>query len=134
MGNRTLNPNVQTYGGPNVVYAEFELLGGGAGNPLTLSTDAKLIVNTVTRSSAGVYVVTLKDAYTKLVYKSIDLDDTLNDGGYATCGSVTNEGTSTPIVFTIYTRAAAGTVADAALNRRVSVSLRFRNGLGSGVA
>jgi hypothetical protein len=71
----------------------------------------------------------MKDSWNKVIFKSADLDDTLNDGGYATVGNVTNEGTSTALTFTIYVRAAAGTVADPAAARRIGVSLSLRNGL-----
>lgn len=129
MANRTFYPSQSA--GAGRVYVEFELKGAGAA-ALTLSTDAGEIVGGVTRSGIGVYVVTLKDAWQSLVFKSADLDDTLNDGGYATIGAIANEGTSTPLSFTIYTRAAAGTAAEAAAGRRIGVSLALRNTKGWG--
>lgn len=109
------------------VYYEFELLGAGAA-ALTLSTDTAYSVASVTRSGVGIFVVTLKDAFTKLLFKGVELDDTLNDGAYATCSDVLNEGTATPLKFTIRVRAAAGTAADPAAARRIGVALVLRNG------
>lgn len=125
MSNRTLYPS-QAFGANRKDMA-FELLGGGAAANLTLSTDAKQCVASVSRSGTGVFVVTLKDAFVKCTFKSADLDDTANDGGYATCSDVTNEGTGSPLTFTIRVRAAAGTAADPALNRRIGVSLVFHD-------
>lgn len=127
--NRNLYPS-QSYGAGRV-YMEFELLGAGAA-ALTKSTDAAQAVAGITRSGVGIFVVTLKDAFQKVVSKSADVDDTLNDGSYATCSDVTNEGTSNPITFTIRTRSAAGAAADPAVGRRVPVVLVLRNGTGWG--
>lgn len=129
MANRTLYPSLSF--GAGRVYMDFEILGAGAAAP-TLSTDAAQAVASISRSSAGVYVITLKDAYKKLIYKSADLDDTLNDGAYCTMSDTTNEGTSTPLTVTLRTRAAAGTLTDAAAGRRIGISLVFRNGGGWG--
>jgi hypothetical protein len=125
MANRIFYPS--NSGALDRVYIDFELLGAGAA-ALTLSTDAAQFVSGVTRSGAGIYVVTLKDAWSKIIYKSAEMDDTLNDGAYATCSDPTNESTATPLKFTIRTRAAAGTAADAAAARRIGVSLILRNG------
>lgn len=128
MANRTYYPSSSS--GLNRVFMEFELLGAGAAALTIPSTGGGLPhVALVTRSGVGVYVVTLKDAWNKCISKGVDLDDTLNDGGYATIGGLTNEGTATALSFTIYTRAAAGTAAEAALNRRIAVKLTLRNGV-----
>jgi len=129
MSNRNLYPS-QSYGAGRV-YMEFELKGAGA-SALTLSTDAAQAVASVSRSGVGVYVVTLKDAFWKCVTKNAELDDTLNDGAYATCSDLTNEGTSTPLTFTIRTRNAGGTATEAASGRRIGVTLVLRNGAGWG--
>jgi hypothetical protein len=113
-------------GGAGRVYLEFELKGAGA-SALTLSTDAGPYVASVSRSGTGIFVVTLKDAYQGVVFKSADVDDTANDGAYATVSDVTNEGTTTALQFTIRVRAAAGTLADPASGRRIGVSLALRN-------
>lgn len=127
MANRNLYPSWSF--GVERIYMSFELLGAGAAAP-TLSTDAAQCVASVSRSGVGVYVVTFKDAWPKVVRKSAELDDTLNDGGYATCGALANEGTSSPLQMTIYTRAAAGTATELASGRRMGVSIDFRNGNG----
>lgn len=129
MGNRTLYPS-QSYGSGRV-YMEFELKGAGA-SALTLSTDAAQSVASVTRSGTGIYVVTLKDPFFKVVYKSAEMDDTLNDGAYATCSDIANEGTSTALQFTIRTRNAGGTATEAASGRRIGVTLVLRNTAGWG--
>ena len=131
MANRTLYP-AGTFG-PDVVYVEFELLGGGAAANLSLSKDAALALSTApVRTAAGTYTLTFRDAWPYVVYKSADIDDTLADGSYVTLGSLTNEGTTAPLTCTLICRAAAGTATDAALNRRICVALRFRNGQGWG--
>ena|SRR5882724_6993211 len=128
MANRTFYPAQST--GLDKVYMEFELLGAGA-SALTIPTGGAgaAWVNTVTRTSAGLFVVTLRDAWNKCLFKSVDMDDTLNDGAYATCGTVLNEGTATPLSFQIFTRIAAGTIGDPAAARRIGVSLVLRNGV-----
>lgn len=127
--NRTLYPSQSA--GPGRVYMEFELLGAGAA-ALTLSTDAANVVSGVTRSGVGIYVVTLKDSFNRCVFKAVDMDDTANDGAYATVSNVANEGTATPMTFTIRTRTAGGTAAEAAASRRIGVALVLRNGTGWG--
>ncbi len=113
------------------VYIEFELKGAGAA-VLTASKDAANVVASISRSGVGINVVTMKDAFNYVVFKSAEPDDTANDGAYATVSDVTNEGTATPLQFTIRTRAAAGTAADLAAGRRLGVNLCLRNGPGWG--
>ena len=133
MANRTLYPSNSS--GLNQVFVNFELLGAGAA-ALTVPAagGGTSWVASVTRSGAGVFVVTLKDSWNKVLFKSVDMDDSLNDGAYATVGTTLNEGTALPISFTIYTRVAAGTAGDPAAARRLGVSLTLRNGtpLGGG--
>lgn len=129
MANRTWYPSYAN--GAARVFLSFELIGAGAAAP-TLSTDAKQVVASVSRSGVGVYVITFKDSWGKVTRKSAELDDTLNDGGYATCGALANELTSSPLQMTVYTRAAAGTAAELASGRRMGVSLDVRNGQGWG--
>ena len=89
--------------------------------------DAGQLVASFNRTAAGVIVVTLIQPYLKLVAAAADVDDTADDGAYATVGTITNEGTSTPLTFTIRTRSAAGTKADMAAGRKISVFLAFQN-------
>lgn len=130
MANRTWYPTFS--GGAGRIFLDFELIGAGAAPP-TLSKDAAQVVSGVTRSGAGVYVVTLKDAYGYVIRKSAEPDDTLNDGAYATCSDITNAGTNTPLQFTIRTRNAGGTATELASGRRLGVSLVLRNGTGWGM-
>lgn len=128
MANRTFYPSSTS--GLNQVFLNFELLGAGAAALTIPAAGAGAPwVNTVTRTSAGLFVVTLKDAWNKCLFKCADMDDTLNDGAYATCGTVLNEGTATPLSFQIFTRVASGTIGDPAAARRISVSLCLRNGI-----
>lgn len=130
MANRTLYPS-QSYGSGRVDMA-FELLGGGAAATLTVSTDTGGVVSSITRDNTGIFSVTLKDAFQKVVYKNADPDDTLNDGAYCTVSDIANEGTSSALTFKIRFRAAAGTLADPALSRRIGVTLILRNTKGWG--
>ncbi len=125
MANRTFYPS-QSYGSSRV-YAEFLFDTNNTSTPLTSTLDGGDVVASFNRTGVGVIVVTLKDAFNKVIALDASLDDTANDGAYATVGNVTNEGTSTPIVFTIRTRAATGTLTDYAA-RRVRVAIAFRNG------
>lgn len=129
MANRTWYPTYSN--GTGRVFLSFEVIGAGAANP-TLSTDAPQIISSIVRTGVGVYVVTFKDAWGKVTRKSAEPDDTLNDGSYATCSNLTNEGTAQPLQMTIRTRAAAGTAAELAAGRRLGVSLDVRNGAGWG--
>jgi hypothetical protein len=125
MANRNFYPSQS--GGSARVYLDFELLGAGA-SALTLSFDAAQWVASVSRSGVGVYVVTMKDAWTRCLFKAADMDDTANDGAYATVSDLTNENTATPLKFTIRTRNAGGTATECAAARRVGVALILRNG------
>lgn len=105
MANRTFYPS-QSYGSSRV-YAEFFLLGNGASAPAYASVDGSDIVSptvAITRSSQGVYVVTLKDNFNKVVFASAEMDDTAADGAYATIGNIANEGTATPLALTVNVR------------------------------
>ncbi len=83
MANRYLCPTSWS-SGTDRVYMDFELLGAGAA-ALTIPSGGggSAWVQSITRTSAGLFVVTLKDAWNKVLFKSADLDDTLNDGAYA---------------------------------------------------
>lgn len=128
MANRTFYPSSTS--GLGQVFLNFELLGAGAA-ALTIPASGAGApwVKSITRTSTGLFVVTLVDPWNKVLFKCADLDDTLNDGGYATVGTVLNEATATPLSFQIFVRAAAGSVADPAAARRLGVSLCLRNGI-----
>ncbi len=124
MGNRGLYP-AMSYGSSRQ-YIEFCFNTNNTSSPLLTTVDGADIVASFNRTGAGVIVVTLKDAFNKVVAADAFLDDTANDGAYATVGNITNEGNGSPIVFTIRTRAAAATLTDYAA-RKVSVTLSVRN-------
>jgi hypothetical protein len=127
MANRTFYPSF-SYGSGRV-FLDFGFDTNSAANPLT-STLRGVGVDTVAslvRSGAGVIVVTLKDPFVQLIRGDAFLDDTANDGAFATLGNVTSEGTNTGLSFTVRTRAVAGTLTDYAA-RRVGISLVLRNG------
>ena len=123
---RTLYPS-QSYGSGRV-YLEFQFQANGASQPALSTVDGADAVASLNRTGAGVIVVTLKDSFNKVIYAGADIDDTLNDGAYATVSNVTNEGTSSALTFTIRTRNAAGTAADMAAARKIGVVLILRNG------
>lgn len=127
MANRTFYPSL-SYGSSRV-YLEFTFLTNNTSTPLLTTLDGAGIdtVLSFNRTGAGVIVVTLKDSFTKVIRASAELDDTANDGAYATVGNVTNEGTNSGIAFTIRTRATAGTLTDYAA-RKCSVGLVLKNG------
>lgn len=128
MANRTYYPS--SCSGLNRVFMEFELLGAGAAAPTIPANGGGLPhVQSIVRSGVGVYVVTMKDAWNRVISKGGDLDDTLNDGGYCTMGNITNEATALPLVVTLYVRAATGILTDAAAARRIAVKLTLRNGV-----
>lgn len=128
MANRTFYPAVSN--GLNKVYLEFELLGAGAAAlTIPVTGGGSTWVASVVRSAVGVFVVTMKDSFNRCFVKTADIDDTLNDGAYASAGSLANEATALPLVFTLYTRTSAGVAADPAVGRRIGMQMALRNGL-----
>jgi hypothetical protein len=124
MANRTYYPS--TSAGSSRVYVEFLFALNNTSTPLLTTVDGADIVASFNRTGVGVIVVTLKDTFNKNIAATADIDDT-GAGDYATIGNFANEGTATPIQFTIRTRVAAGTLTD--FNGRIcKVALAFRNG------
>jgi len=127
VANRTFYPSF-SYGSGRV-FCDFAFNCNNTSNPLTSSligvgVDA---VASLARSGTGVIVVAMKDAFVKCIKASAELDDSANDGSYATVGTLTNEGTSSGLTFTIRTRVAAGTLTDFTA-RKCGVSLVLKNG------
>jgi hypothetical protein len=114
-------------------YLEVTLAGAGA-NALTVQpfNDANnppgsAEIASVSRSAQGIFVCTLFDAYFAVIYASADLDDTANDGSYATIGTWTNLQTSTPATFTLRTWNASGAAKiDPANGRAVRIAIAFK--------
>ena len=76
---------------------------GATGAP-TLSADASLGVASITRTSAGLYVITLRDKYTALVNASfMHLDDALQDLSF----QVNAETVASTKTITLWTRVVA---------------------------
>lgn len=127
MANRTLYPN-QAFGSSRI-YMDFGFLTNNTASPNLSSLKGVGLdaVASLSRTGVGVIVVTLKDSFSQCVKFDATLDDTANDGAYATIGNMTNEGTSSGLQFTIRTRSAAGTLTDYAA-RYCAVTLALRNG------
>jgi len=127
VANRTFYPSY-SYGSGRV-FLDFAFTCNNTSAPLTSSligagTD---VIASFSRSVAGVIVVTMKDAFVKCIKISAELDDTANDGSYATVGTLTNEGTNLGLQFTVRTRVAAGTLTDFSA-RKCGVSAVLKNG------
>jgi hypothetical protein len=129
MANRNAYPSMN--GGLGRFYLDFLFTLNGAASPSgtnglgTIDGCSPTFFASIVRTGTGVLVVTMADSWNRLVACPADVDDTPNDGAYATVGNVTNEATSTPLVFTIRTRAAAGALTDySARTCRVSLALR----------
>ena len=103
--------------GTEKIYLEQCIIGQGAAAPIiqaasvnggTAPPGAAEIVS-ITRTSAGLYVVTFADAYYARIYGDCAIDDTAGIGAYATVGNWQNLNTSTPAVCSIHAWNAAGT-------------------------
>jgi hypothetical protein len=132
MANRNAYPSQN--GGLGRFYLDFQFLLNGAASPTgtnglgTVDGCSPAFFASIVRTGTGVLVVTMADGWNKLVSCTGDVDDTPNDGAYATIGNVTNEGTSTPLQFTVRTRAAGGALTDYSA-RICKVMLALRNTL-----
>jgi hypothetical protein len=81
----------------------FKVTIGATGAP-TLSADASLGVASISRTSAGLYVITLRDKYTALVNASfMHLDDALQDLSF----QVNAETVASTKTITLWTRVVA---------------------------
>jgi hypothetical protein len=146
MADRTFYPSY-VYGFARV-YLDFQFQANGASNPsLVFSGQSGTqtvfgiggdVLASITYSATGHYAVQLqpRDHYNKVIYKTADLDDTVQDAAYATCGSVTNEGsTSLGIKYTINAYIANGSAGlQAGAGRVIHTMLVFRNSAASNPA
>jgi hypothetical protein len=115
----TVNKISQTVNAPSYgferVYWEQTIVGAGAAPP-TIQAPASFAANPpgsaliagITRTSTGVYVVTLQDAFFAVVGTGFDIDDSAGTGMYGTVGNWQNLQTSTPAAFTLRTWNASG--------------------------
>jgi hypothetical protein len=115
--------------GSGRVYLDFFFTLNGTSNPALTSLDGAGIdtILSLTRTGTGLITVALKDPFVKVIRAGGEIDDTANDGAYATVGALANEGTNVGITFGIRTRSAAGTLTDFS-SRKCSVGLVLRNG------
>jgi hypothetical protein len=117
-------------------YLEAAIIGQGAAAPLTLSVQStvqapgSIEITSITRTSTGVYVVTLSDSYYSRIYAAGDIDDSANLGAYMTLGNWTNLGVTGAITgptgFTMYARNAGGTLTDIPLNTIAFFAVAFK--------
>jgi hypothetical protein len=136
----TTYPTAPSYGSERW-YWEQAILGQGASAPLILTPSKTGLGNNVganaqpcaseiasiTRTSAGLYVVTLFDAYYAIAYAGADIDDSAGLGAYATVGNWTNLNTSTPTQFNLRTWNASGsTPTDIPLNTVCYIHVAFK--------
>lgn len=129
--NRTAFPTKQSSPGTQELCFIFNT--NGASDPATSSFDgAKSFVASVKHTSTGKYTVTLADAQTKVLWAEAELDDTVDDGAYATLGGISNEGTATPTTLVINTRAGSTTTKTDYSARKVMLRLCLKNTTVSG--
>lgn len=129
MANRTFYP-AYSYGSGRVYCEALITLAGAATSVALTSVDGCDIIASITHVAAtNKWTVTLKDAFNKVIAHSIDIREAVANGAgnYATIGNFTNEGTATPLTFSIYTWNAAGTARNDS-TETLSMSLALRNG------
>ena len=123
----------QTYGFEKFNWSQVIVSAGSAGPPtVQLTTDATnppcaAEIASITRTSAGIYVVTMYDAYYAVAFARAEIDDTAGLGLQATIGNWTNLQTATPATFTIYCWAAGGgSNVDPAATTAIRLSVIFK--------
>lgn len=98
-------PSAETYG-ISRSYTEFYITSNGSSSP-TLATGnvatgagqnpvGSPLITAMSRSAQGVWLITFGIAMPDVLYASADMDDTANDGAYATIGSWANLGSAQP--------------------------------------
>lgn len=101
-----------------------------AGAAPTFVAADNLYVDTIVRTSQGLYTITLKHTYVRFIAGGCQLqvNAALGAGRSVLLGPVTNVGTTTPVVAQVFFVDAAGAVADppaANANNSISVRLLF---------
>ena len=109
MANRTFYPSFSY--GLGRVYLEFGFVCNGASNPSLSTVFGSSIAIASLAHTGGSQIITvgLTDAFPKVVAISADVTSA-TPGDWASIGTISNEGTTTPITFQIYYWVAAGTV------------------------
>lgn len=116
--------------GKGLVWLEFSFLANGASNPVSsgyrgVGTD---VIKSITYTATGKYTIVLRDKFRYIICGDAGLWDIASpDGGYASFGNVSNEGSSTVgPTFVVATFSAAGTLTQFSA-RRVNVTLCLKN-------
>lgn len=123
--------------GKGYVDIDFSFLANNVSNPVISGAASTLrgagldFVESIAYSAVGIILVTLtlSARCRYVVSKDATIEDlnAADDGAYATCGAIQNEGSSTAkMTFKVYTRAANGTKTDYTA-RRVHVRLVLKN-------
>lgn len=100
--------NIAKTSGINTPMLQYQIKGGGTAAP-TIVYGANWISTATHAAGTNAIVVTLKDNINAFISATSDQQDTTAGiGAYATIGNVANAGTTTPLAFTIFTWAAAG--------------------------
>ena len=97
--------------GNNVVPISFKFTLNGTGTIAASSFDGAVsfVVSVVYAASTGKYTVTMKDPVPQVIYADAAIDGgSAHDGAYGTCDAFQNEGTSSPLAFTLSTFSGGG--------------------------
>lgn len=132
MSDRTMNERPREFGVRRKTVRVLILPQGAGGDPQWRSNGG---VADVTRSAAGDYLVTLEDAYHKLVGYDLSTQvSTLATEAHAKLGPVANVGTTTPVTAHVYVVDDASGAVDLAAdaNHSVSVALHFEDSKAAG--
>lgn len=91
----------------------FKFTAPGSSTSATLPTSPTNYVASIAHvGGTNVLTVTMVDAVQEVDFLSAEIRDNTPDGRYATVGTVSNEGTSTPVSFKIATYTAGGSAAN----------------------
>jgi|SRR4051812_90921 hypothetical protein len=101
-----------------------------AGSAPTFVQADNQYVNTIVRTSQGLYTITLSDPYVRFIagYCQLQINAALGVGRQVFLGAVSNVGTTTPVTVQVFFTDAAGAVQDppaANANNSISVELYF---------
>lgn len=127
MANRTFYPSFSY--GMGRVYLEARFTCNGVSAPLATSIDGSDSIATLAHATiSNIFTVTLKDSFYKVISASADFVVTSAVGNYVSVGGFTNEGTATPLVMSLSTFVAAGTVFnDPANTNQIGFSIALKN-------
>lgn len=128
MANRTFYPS-QSYGSGRV-YLEVTFQTNNTSSPLASTIDGSDSLASLTRTGVGVIVAVLKDTFPTCVGASVELDDTADDGAYAT--SAVSVSAAGVVTITIRTRAGATTTKTDYTARKVTLVAYLKNTTGWG--